>query len=121
MSWSFAPVASLARSLRRSPRAKASRRDQTPSLRLAIDQLESRRALAITTPLSIGGTTVGTFTDSPTGIGSIGDAVTVSITGTKGMWICNDGKGVADGTDIQTIEIVNASPDFQVSFSAAVQ
>jgi hypothetical protein len=110
---------SLARSFRRKPASKRSRR-QDRRLRTAIDQLESRLALAITAPLSIGGTTVGSFYDAPTGPANLGDLVTVSIEGTSGTVIFNDGNGVADGTDIQTIEIVDASPDFQLTFHAAV-
>jgi cytoskeletal protein CcmA (bactofilin family) len=112
---------SLARGLRRKSASKRSRRDQDRRLRTAIDQLESRLALAITTDLSIGGTTVGSFTDTPTGPGTIGDFVTVSIEGTRGTVIFNGGKGVADGTDIQTIEIVDASPDFQLTFNGVVR
>jgi cytoskeletal protein CcmA (bactofilin family) len=117
----FDRAGSLARGLRRKSASKRSRRDQDRRLRTAIDQLESRLALAITTPLEIGGTTVGSFTDTPTGPGTIGDFVTVSIEGTRGTVIFNGGKGVADGTDIQTIEIVDASPDFQLTFNGVVR
>ncbi len=112
---------SLVRTLWSRDRAAARRRSRRVGFAPAIDQLESRVALAITTPLSIGGTTVGSFTDSPTGIANLGDFVTVSIEGTKGTVIFNGGAGVADGTDIQTIEIVDASPDFQLTVSAIVQ
>jgi len=117
----FDRAGSLARGFRRKSASKRSRRDQDRRLRTAIDQLESRLALAITTPLEIGGTTVGSFTDTPTGPGNIGDFVTVSIEGTRGTVIFNGGKGVADGTDIQTIEIVDASPDFQLTFNGVVR
>lgn len=112
---------SLSRGLRRKPTSKQNRRVEQSRLRLAIDQLESRLALAITSPLTIGGTTVASFFDTPTGPGSLGDLVTVSIEGTKGTAIFNGGKGVADGTDIQTIEIVDASPDFQITFNGLIQ
>lgn len=112
---------SLSRGLRRKPTAKRNRSLQDQRLRTAIDQLENRLALAITTPLTIGGTTVGTFTDAPTGPGNLGDFVTVSIEGTRGSVIFNGGNGVADGTDIQTIEIVNASPDFQLTFNGLIR
>jgi len=117
----FDRAGSLARGLRRKPSSKRARRDQDRRLRLVIDQLESRLALAITSPLEIGGTTVGSFTDTPTGLGNLGDFVTVSIEGTRGTVIFNGGTGVADGSDIQTIEIVNASPDFQMTISASIQ
>jgi hypothetical protein len=121
----FDRAGSLARGLRRKPSSKQARRDQDHRLRLVIDQLESRRALAITGVLSIGGNTVGTYFDAPTGVANLGDFVTVSIEGTKGTVIFNgitDSKStsVADGTDIQTIEIVDASPDFQMTFTAGV-
>lgn len=116
----FDRAGSLARGLRRKPSSKQARRDQDRRLRLTIDQLEQRLALAITTPLEIGGTTVGSFYDAPTGPGNLGDLVTVSIEGTSGTVIFNGGKGVADGTDIQTIEILNASPDFQMTFGATI-
>lgn len=116
----FDRAGSLARGLRRKPSSKQARRDQDRRLRLAIDQLEQRLALAITTPLEIGGTTVGSFYDAPTGPGNLGDLVTVSIEGTSGTVIFNGGKGVADGTDIQTVEILNASPDFQMTFGATI-
>ena len=73
----FDRAGSLARGLRRKPSSKRSRREQDRRLRLVIDQLESRVALAITTPLSIGGTTVGSFTDTPTGIANLGDFVVI--------------------------------------------
>jgi hypothetical protein len=117
----FDRAGSLARGLRRKPSSKQARRNQDRRLRLVIDQLESRLALAITSPLEIGGTTVGSFTDTPTGLGNLGDFVTVSIEGTRGTVIFNGGTGVADGSDIQTIEIVNASPDFQMTISASIQ
>lgn len=110
---------SLARGLRRKPSSRRNRR-RDDRLRLAMDQLESRRALAITGPLTIGETTVASYFDAPTGVANLGDFVTVSIEGTKGSVIFNGGKGVADGTDIQTIEIVDASPDFQLTFNAAI-
>lgn len=116
----FDRAGSLARGLRRKPSPKQARRDQDRRLRLTIDQLEQRLALAITTPLQIGGTTVGSFYDAPTGPANVGDLVTVSIEGTSGTVIFNGGKGVADGTDIQTIEILNASPDFQMTFGATI-
>ena len=116
----FNRTGSLARGLRRKPGSKKARRDQDRRLRLAIDQLESRLALAITSPLQIGGNTVGSYFDAPTGVANLGDFVTVSIEGTKGTVVFNGGAGVADGTDIQTIEIVDASPDFQLTFTASV-
>jgi hypothetical protein len=120
----FDRAGSLARGLRRKPAAKR-HRDQDRRLRLAIDQLESRVALAITTPLSIGGSlpvvTVGSFTDAPTGPGDIGDYVTVSIEGTRGTVIFNDGVGVPNGGTITRIDIVDASPDFQVTFNGVVR
>jgi hypothetical protein len=113
---------SLLRSLWSRDRVVAGRRRaRRTSFRPAIDCLESRVALAITTPLSIGGTTVGTFTDTPTGPGNIGDYVTVSIEGTRGTVVFNGGAGVADGTDIQTIDIFDASPDFQITFNGLIQ
>lgn len=105
-------------------RDRSARRNHRVGFAPAIDTLESRRALAITTPLSIGGTTVGTYFDAPTGVANLGDYVTVSIEGTKGTVVFTDskgGSGVADGTDIQTIQILDASPDFQLTFNAAVQ
>lgn len=105
----------------RSRAAGLRRRGRRDGFRPAIDQLESRRALAITTPLSIGGTTVGSFLDAPNGPGNVSDFVTVSIEGTRGTVIFNGGSGVADGTNIQTIEIVDASPDFQLTFGATIQ
>lgn len=116
----FDRAGSLARGLRRTPKSKQSRRDQDRRLRLRIDQLEQRLALAITTPLEIGGTTVGSFYDAPTGPANLGDLVTVSIEGTSGTVIFNGGAGVADYSDIQTIEILNASPDFQMTFGATI-
>lgn len=116
----FDRAGSLARGVRRKPSSKRARRDQDRRLRLAIDQLEQRLALAITTPLSIGGATVGSFLDAPTGPGNVSDFVTVSIEGTRGTVVFNGGAGVADGTNIQTIDIFDASPDFQLTFSATV-
>ncbi len=115
---------SLFRGSLRGPASRRTRRGGD-RLRLAIDQLEGRRALAITGPLTIGvpgvpDVTVGSYFDAPTGVASVGDFVTVSIEGTKGTVIFNGGKGVADGTDIQTVEILDASPDFQLTFNAAV-
>jgi hypothetical protein len=120
----FDRVGSPARGLRRKPGSQRARREQDRRLRLAIDQLENRVALAITTPLSIGGVSTGSFTDSPTGIGSLGDFVTVTLQGTRGTvsFIDSNGNaGVADGTDIRSILITNASPDFQLTVSAVVQ
>lgn len=111
---------SLTRGLRRKPAARKNRRVEDGRLRLAIDQLESRVALSINTPLTIGVQTVGTYYDAPTGVANLGDFVTVSIEGTKGSVIFNGGAGIIDGNDIQTIEIVDASPDFQLTFNAAV-
>jgi hypothetical protein len=116
----FDRAGSLARGLRRKSASKRRPR-QDRRLRTAIDQLESRLALAITSPLSIGGTTFGSFTDTPTGPGNIGDLISVTIQGTKGTVIFNGGAGVADGTSIQTIEIIDASPDFQMTFAAEIQ
>jgi hypothetical protein len=115
---------SLVRTLWNRDRAAARRRSRR-GFAPAIDALESRRALAITGVLSIGGNTVGSYFDAPTGVANLGDFVTVSIEGTKGTVIFNgvtDSKAtsVADGTDIQTIEIVDASPDFQLTFTAGV-
>ena len=120
---SFARAASgsLLRTLWNRDRAAARRRGRRTGFAPAIDRLESRRALAITGPLSIGGTEVGSYFDAPSGPGNVGDYVTVSIEGTKGTVIFNDGKGILDGTDIQTIEIVDASPDFQLTFNAAIR
>ncbi|MFM8953728.1 MAG: LamG-like jellyroll fold domain-containing protein [Planctomycetaceae bacterium] len=116
----FDRAGSLARGLRRKPGSKKARRDQDRRLRLAIDQLESRLALTIASPLSIGGTTVGSYFDAPTGVSNLGDFVTVSIEGTKGTVVFNGGAGILDGNDIQTIEIIDASPDFQMTFTASV-
>ena len=114
---------SLPRGLRRKSTSKRNRRVEERRLRLAIDQLESRRALAITTPLSIGGVTVASFLDAPTGPGNLGDFVTVSIEGTKGTVIFNQGTTgtVPDDTDIQTIDIIDASPDFQLTFNGLIR
>lgn len=111
----------LARGLRRTAASKRSRVAADRRIRLAIDQLEQRLALAITTPLTIGGTSVGNFLDAPTGLGSLGDYVTVSVQGTRGTAIFNGGAGVADGGTIESIQIVNPSPDFQLIVSAAVR
>ena len=113
---------SLARGLRRKSASKRSRRDQDRRLRTAIDQLESRLAFALPGTMSIAGvTTVASFTDTPTGPGNIGDFVTVSIEGTRGTVIFNGGAGVADGSDIETVEIVDASPDFQLTFNGVIR
>jgi hypothetical protein len=112
---------SLLRSLWNRDRAAARRRARRAGFAPAIDQLENRLALSITTPLSIGGTTVGSFTDSPTGPGNIGDFVTVSIEGTRGTVIFNGGAGIIDGNDIQTIDIIDASPDFQLTFNGVIR
>lgn len=117
---------SRSRSLRRKPVSSRSRRKDDQRIRLAIDELESRRALAITGVLSIGGQTVGSFTDAPTGEDSIGDFVTVSIEGTRGTVIFNGvtdplAVSVADGTIINTIQIIDASPDFQLTFNGVIR
>ena len=120
-SFTRAASGSLLRGLWNRSRSAGRRRVRRDGFHPAIDQLESRRALAITTPLSIGGTTVGSFLDVPGGPGNVSDFVTVSIEGTRGTVIFNGGAGVADGTNIQTIEIVDASPDFQLTFGATIQ
>ena len=117
---------SRSRSLRRKPASSRSRRKDDQRIRLAIDELESRRALAITGVLSIGGQTVGSFTDAPTGEDSIGDFVTVSIEGTRGTVIFNGvtdpaAISVNDGTNIDTIQIINASPEFQLTFNGVIR
>jgi hypothetical protein len=120
-----AATGSLLRTLWNRDRTAARRRNRRAGFAPAIDPLESRRALAITGVLSIGGNTVGSYFDAPTGVANLGDFVTVSIEGTRGTVVFNgvtDSKvaSVADGTDIQTIEILDASPDFQMTFTAAV-
>lgn len=118
----FGRTSKLARGLRRpSSSTNRNRNAQDRRIRLAIDQLESRLALAITSPLSLGGTSVGTFTDAPTGLGSVGDFVTVTLQGTRGTAIFNGGAGVADGGTIESIQIVNPSADFQLIVSASVR
>jgi hypothetical protein len=116
---------SLSRGPRRKPTATASRqqsrRDQDRRLQLAIDQLENRFALSLPGAFSIGGITEGTFLDAPTGEGLVSDQVTVSITGTKGTVVFNGGAGVTDGNDIQTIEIIGASADFQLTIGANIR
>lgn len=112
---------SLSRGLRRKAASKRNRTADDRRMRLAIDQLESRLALAITTPLSIGDVTVGSFSDTPTGPGLVGDYVTVSIEGTRGTVIFNGGTGVADGGFIDSIQILNPSPDFQLTIGAEVR
>jgi len=103
------PVSCFAR------RPAAARRTRRPGRdRLVIDRLESRIALALDT-LSIGGQTVGGFTDFT------GDQVVVSITGSKGTAVFRDSNGnqVADGENIASISITGASPDFQLTVGAA--
>jgi len=116
---------SLSRGPRRKQSATAgrqqSRRDQDRRLQLAIDQLENRFALSLPGAFSIGGITEGTFLDAPSGEGLVSDQVTVSITGTKGTVVFNGGAGVTDGTDIQTIEIIGASADFQLTIGANIR
>ncbi len=82
---------------------------------LAIDRLESRIALAIDT-LSIGGDTVGSFTDFS------GDLVVVSITGSAGTAVFRNSNGnpIENGDDIASITITGASPDFQLTVGAAL-
>lgn len=82
---------------------------------LALDRLEQRIALAIDT-LSIGGETIGSFTDST------GDLVTVQITGTTGTAVFRDeGGGIVDnGDNIASIAITGASPDFQLTVGATL-
>jgi hypothetical protein len=93
---------------------KSTRRSRRPH-RLAIDRLESRIALAIDT-LSIGGETIGSFTDNS------GDLVLVSITGSAGTAVFRDsGGGIVDnGDDIASIAITGASTDFQLTVGAAL-
>ncbi|MFM8986002.1 MAG: hypothetical protein ACKONH_08100, partial [Planctomycetia bacterium] len=117
---------SRSRGLRRKPASNRSRRKDDQRIRLAIDELESRRALAITGVLSIGGQTVGSFTDAQTGEDSLGDFVTVSIEGTRGTVIFNGvtdplSISVPDNTNINTIQIINASPDFQLTFNGVIR
>jgi hypothetical protein len=117
---------SRSRGLRRKPASNRSRRNDDQRIRLAIDELESRRALAITGVLSIGGQTVGSFTDAQTGEDSLGDFVTVSIEGTRGTVIFNGvtdplALSVPDNTNINTIQIIDASPDFQLTFNGVVR
>jgi hypothetical protein len=70
--------------------------------------------------LSIGGQTAATYFDAPTGAGSLSNNVLVFINGTSGTATFNGGTGVADGTDISTIAITNASSDFRITFQATV-
>lgn len=104
------PVSRFAR------RPAAARRARRPGkARLAIDRLESRIALAIDT-LSIGGQTVGSFTDAS------GDLVVVSIAGSAGTAVFRDGNGnpVDNGDDIASIAITGGSPDFQLTVGATL-
>ncbi len=105
----------------RTRRTAAQRRRQAPARhRLGLDSLEQRYALAVPGFLSIGGVTTATYLDAPTGAGSLSNNVLVSITGTSGTATFNGGAGVADGTDISTITITNASSDFRITFQASV-
>lgn len=104
------PVSCFAR------RHAAARRTRRPGkARLTIDRLESRIALAIDT-LSIGGQTVGSFTDAS------GDLVVVSIAGSSGTAVFRDGNGnpVDNGDDIASIAITGGSPDFQLTVGATL-
>ena len=113
---------SLVRTLWNRDRAAARRRARRAGFAPAIDRLESRLAFALPGTMSIGSLpTVASFTDTPTGPGNIGDYVTVSIEGTSGTVIFNGNLGVADGGSIQTIEIVDASPDFQMTFNGLIR
>ena len=79
-----------------------------------VEPLEQRIAPAtIVNPLSIGGTTQATFTDSD------GDIVTVRIAGTAGSVDFFDaGAGpVNDGDDIATVNITGASANFTLTYS----
>lgn len=79
--------------------------------------LEDRIAPAtITNPLSIGDTTLATFTDAD------GDIVTVRIAGKAGSVSFFDagGNSVDDGEDIASVEITGASSDFTLTYSVDV-
>jgi hypothetical protein len=103
--------------VRRRPATLARRsRNHRVMQRLDIDRLEPRFALAVPGVLQIGGQSVATYFDAPTGAGSLGNDVLVSITGTSGTATFNGGTGVADGTDITSIVITNASSDFRITF-----
>jgi len=96
------------------------RRPAATRHRLGLDSLEQRYALAVPGFLSIGGQTTATYLDAPTGLGALSNNVLVFITGTSGTATFNGGTGVADGTDISTITITNASSDFRITFQASV-
>ena len=100
---------------RHASRSRRSAHAPSRKARLAIDRLESRIALAVDT-LTIGGETVGGFTDST------GDQVLVSITGTAGTAVFRDAEGgiVEDGDDIASIAITGASSDFQLTVGASI-
>ncbi len=107
--------------VRRRPATLARRsRNRRAMQRLDIDRLEPRFALAVPGVLQIGGQSVATYFDAPTGAGSLGNDVLVSITGTSGTATFNGGTGVADGTDITSIVITNASSDFRITFQGTV-
>src|SRR4029434_8017839 len=79
--------------------------------------LEQRIAPAtIVNPLSIGGTTTATFTDSD------GDIVTVRIAGSAGSVNFTDagGNAVDDGDNIASVEITGASTNFTLTYSVDV-
>jgi hypothetical protein len=79
--------------------------------------LEQRIAPAtIVNPLSIGGTTTATFTDSD------GDIVTVRIAGSAGSVNFTDagGNAVDDGDNIAGVEITGASSNFTLTYSVDV-
>lgn len=96
------------------------RRNVAPRHRLDMDRLEPRFALAVPGVLSIGGQAVAAYFDAPTGAGSLSNQVLVSIMGSSGTATFNDGAGVADGTDITSIVITNASSDFRITFQGTV-
>lgn len=105
---------------RRSASLSRRSRDRRAKQRLDIDRLEPRFALAVPGALSIGGQTGASYLDAATGAGSLSNQVLVTIAGTSGTATFNGGAGVADGTDISSIEITNASADFRITFAATV-
>ena len=91
-----------------------------PARRLAfrpgLEWLECRTVPTITNPLSIGGTTLGSFTDSS------GDVVTIRIAGSAGTVNFTDSAanpGVVNGNNIATVAITGASSNFTLTYSLA--
>ena len=95
-------------------KSNGSSRSHLRSFRPDVEGLECRTVPTIANPLSVGGTTFGSFTDPD------GDVITIRIAGSAGTVRFTDtgrNDGVVNGNNIATAVISGASSNFTMTYS----